>query len=315
MAWAADDGSVDSEGDLGARIPPGQSGYEAPNIALKTVGRETPCQYAMETSMGFLKSERDGNVLILTLNSPETRNALNGEEAADDFVQACSLIESDRSVRAVVLTGSGSAFSSGGNVKAMHRAAVEGQPDPAVIRRSFLDGIQRIPQALYNLEVPVIAAVNGPAMGAGLDLACMCDLRIGSSNSTFAESFIRLGLVAGDGGAWLLPRLIGRSAASRLAFTGETIDAAQALQMGILDSVVEPGDLMPSAMALARKIAANPGAALRLTKRLLRESDHCSFDQVLKSSAALQAIALQGPAHLEALNAMLEKRSPQFEDN
>lgn len=265
--------------------------------------------------MGFLKIERDGKVLILTMNNPETRNALNGEESADDFVQACAFAESDRSVRAVILTASGSAFSSGGNIKAMRRAAVEGQSDPAAVRRSFLDGIQRIPLALYNLEVPVIAAVNGPAMGAGLDLACMCDIRIGSSNATFAESFIRLGLVAGDGGAWLLPRLIGRAAASRLALTGEIIDATQALQLGILDSVVEPEELMPSALALAQKIAANPGTALRLTKRLLRESDNSSLDQVLKSSAALQAIALQSPAHLEALNAMLEKRSPKFEDN
>lgn len=265
--------------------------------------------------MDFLKYEQDERVVVLTMNRPDSRNALSGMEPIEDFVAACARIDSDRSVRAVVLTGAGSAFSAGGDVKSMHRAATEGQPEPARIRRSFLDGIQRIPQALYNLEVPVIAAVNGPAMGAGLDLACMCDHRIGSSHATFAESFIRLGLVAGDGGAWLLPRLIGRSAASRLAFTGETIDAAEALRVGILDSVVEPHALMDSALAMARKIASNPGAALRLTKRLLRESDVASFDQVLKSSAAFQAIAQHSPAHREALSAMMEKRAPKFEDD
>lgn len=262
--------------------------------------------------MTFLNYEQHGNIVTLTMNRPETRNALSGQEPINDFVDACARIGADPGVRVVILTGAGPAFSAGGDVKSMRRANIEGQPDPAVIRRSFIDGIQRIPRALYNLEVPVIAAINGPAIGAGLDLACMCDLRIGSRDATFAESFIRLGLVAGDGGAWLLPRLIGRAAASRLAFTGETIDAAKALELGVLDCVVEPAALLESALTLAGQIAANPGPALRLTKRLLRESDTASFDQVLNSSAALQAIALHEPAHREALEAMLEKRSPNF---
>lgn len=264
--------------------------------------------------MAFLRYEKSGHIVVLTMDRPDARNALGGPEPIEAFESACARITADRGVRAVVLTGSGPAFSAGGDVKSMHRAAVEGQPLPSAIRQFFLDGIQRIPCALYYLEVPVIAAVNGPAIGAGLDLACMCDLRIGSSNASFAESFVRLGLVAGDGGAWLLPRLIGRAPASRLAFTGETIDAERALQWGLLDSVVAPQALMESALALASRIAANPGTALRLTKRLLRESDAAGFDQVLKSSAALQAIALHEPAHREALAALLEKRAPRFED-
>lgn len=264
--------------------------------------------------MAFLSYEKTGHVVVLTMNRPEWRNALSGPEPIEDFVAACARIDADRSVRAVILTGAGTCFSAGGDLKTMHRVAKEGQPSPGLIRSNFMAGIQRIPQALYHLEVPIIAAVNGPAIGAGLDLACMCDLRIGSTQASFANSFVKLGLIPGDGGAWLLPRLIGRAAASRLAFTGETIDATEALRLGVLEQVVEPDVLMASAQELAQKIAANPGSALRLAKRLIRESDNGTLDQVLKSSAALQAIAHHAPAHLEALTAIVEKRSPEFGD-
>ena len=167
---------------------------------------------------------------------------------------------------------------------------------------------------MYYLEVPLIAAVNGPAIGAGLDLACMCDVRIASDTASFAESFVKLGLVAGDGGAWLLPRLIGRSKASELAFTGETVDAAEALRLGIVSRVVGAAELMDAARTLALRIAANPGTAVRLTKRLIRELDGASFRDVLQSSAAMQALALHSAAHAEAVKAFVEKRAPRFED-
>lgn len=264
--------------------------------------------------MSFLLYQQEGPVVTLTMNRPESRNALSGPDPIEEIEDACRRITADPSVRVAILTGSGSAFSAGGDLKAMVDGVENGQKTPAQIRRMFLDGIHRIPLALYYLEVPTIAAVNGPAIGAGMDLACMCDLRIASEGARFAESFVKLGLIPGDGGAWLLSRLVGRAKASELAFTGETIDAAEALRIGLVSKVVPAASLLEQANLLARKVAANPGVALRLTKQLLREADDASFRQVLESSAAKQGMALHSAAHAEAVRAMAGKRAPRFGD-
>jgi enoyl-CoA hydratase/carnithine racemase len=261
--------------------------------------------------MAFLKTARDGAVLTLTMSQPETRNALTGNTAVDEFVQACDEIRRDRSVRVVILTGEGPVFSSGGNVKDMQRFFQQ-QISAEAIREEYRNGIQRLPRALYNLDVPVIAAVNGPAVGAGLDLACMCDIRIASDKATFAESFVRVGIVPGDGGAWLLPRAVGRAKAAEMAFTGEAIDAQEALACGLVSRVVAPEALMGTAMTIARKIAANPGGVLRMTKRLLREGEQASLDSLLEISASYQAIAHMEPDHHEAVRAFVEKRAARF---
>jgi enoyl-CoA hydratase/carnithine racemase len=261
--------------------------------------------------MAFLKTARDGAVLTLTMSQPETRNALTGNTAVDEFVQACEEIRRDRSVRVVILTGEGPVFSSGGNVKDMQRFFQQ-QISAEAIREEYRNGIQRLPRALYNLDVPVIAAVNGPAVGAGLDLACMCDIRIASEKATFAESFVRVGIVPGDGGAWLLPRAVGRAKAAEMAFTGEAIPAQEALDCGLVSRVVAPEALMETAMTIARKIAANPGGVLRMTKRLLREGEHASLDSLLEISASYQAIAHMEPDHHEAVRAFVEKRAARF---
>ena len=185
---------------------------------------------------------------------------------------------------------------------------------PYEVRDSYRDGIQRIPLALYELDVPVIAAVNGAAIGAGLDLACMADIRISSDKALFAESFVKLGIVPGDGGAWLLPRVIGLPKASLMAFTGDTIDAAKALEYGLVAQVVPAADLEREAQALAQRIAANPAHALRLTKRLLREGQHMRLDSLLELSAAYQALAHHTDDHAEAVNAFLEKRPASYTD-
>ena len=180
------------------------------------------------------------------------------------------------------------------------------------IRQEYRTGIQRLPLALFNLEVPVIAAVNGAAVGAGLDLACMCDVRIASDKAKFAESFVKLGIIPGDGGAWLLTRLVGLSRAAEMAFTGDAIDARQAEQWGLVSRVVAPEELMQAAQTLAERIAANPGHAVRLAKRLLRESLHTRLDTLLELAAAYQALSHQTPDHREAVAAFLEKRPPVF---
>lgn len=259
----------------------------------------------------FLKSERDGALLTLTMNQPETRNALTGNSAVEEFVQACARIALDPSIRVVILTAEGPVFSSGGNVKDMQRYEQQNLP-PDVIREEYRNGIQRLPKALYYLDVPVIAAVNGPAVGAGLDLTCMCDIRIASEKATFAESFVKVGIVPGDGGAWLLPRAVGLSKACEMAFTGDPLSAQEALACGLVSRVVPPEALLPEARALAARIAANPGGVLRMTKRLLREGQRSSLETLLELSAGYQAIAHMTADHHEAVRAFVEKRKPKF---
>ena len=262
--------------------------------------------------MAFLTIERDGAVLIATMNQPETRNALTGNTAVDEFVALCDQVRTDTSVKVMILTGAGPIFSSGGNVKDMKRF-FEDSLTPDMIREEYRQGIQRIPNALYPLDVPVICAVNGPAIGAGLDLTCMCDIRIASESATFAESFVRVGIVPGDGGAWLLPRAVGMAKASEMAFTGEAINAQEALAFGLVSRVVAADQLLPEAKKLAAKIAANPGAVMRMTKRLLREGEHASLASLLEMSAGYQAIAHKTADHREAVTAFIEKRQPKFQ--
>ena len=259
----------------------------------------------------FLQSNREGGVLTLTMNQPETRNALTGNTAVQELVDACAEITSNASIRCVILTGAGPVFSSGGNVKDMRRF-FEQDISPELIREEYRNGIQRLPKALYNLDVPVIAAINGPAIGAGLDLTCMCDIRIASDTATFAESFVKVGIVPGDGGAWLLPRVVGMSKASEMAFTGEALNAAEALACGLVSRVVAQEALLPEAQKLAAKIAANPGGVLRMTKRLLREGQRSTLESLLELSAGYQAIAHKTADHQEAVMAFVEKRKPMF---
>lgn len=261
--------------------------------------------------MAFLNIARDGAILTVTMNQPETRNALTGNTAVDEFVQLCDDVRRDASVKVVILTASGPIFSSGGNVKDMQRFFDEALT-PDMIREEYRQGIQRIPKALYQLDVPVICAINGPAIGAGLDLSCMCDIRIAAETATFAESFVRVGIVPGDGGAWLLPRAVGMARAAEMAFTGEAISAAQALDWGLVSRVVAPEQLQAEALALAAKIAANPGVVMRMTKRLLREGEHSSLESLLEMSAGYQALAHKTADHREAVTAFVEKRKPQF---
>jgi enoyl-CoA hydratase/carnithine racemase len=160
--------------------------------------------------------------------------------------------------------------------------------------------------------VPVIAAVNGPAIGAGCDLACMCDIRIASHDARFAESFVKVGLVPGDGGAWLLPRIVGFPKAVEMSLTGCTLDADEALACGLVTRVVPNNALIGEARALADQVAANPAHAVRLTKRLLREGQTSTLSALLELSAAMQALVHATDDHQEAVDAFLERRPPTF---
>jgi enoyl-CoA hydratase/carnithine racemase len=261
----------------------------------------------------LVQVERSGGIATVTLNQPEKRNPISGLEMIDALEGAMRTLDADLAVRVVILTGAGSAFSSGGDLKAM--AAPGGSLRdalPAQTRRNYKSGIQRLPLLFEALEVPVIAAVNGPAIGAGCDLACMCDVRIAAESARFAESFVKLGIVPGDGGAWLLPRVIGFSRASELALTGDMLNAAEALACGLVSRVVPDARLMEEARAVAAKIAANPVHAVRMTKRLLREGYRASLANILEMSAAFQALGHETADHAEAVGAALERRPATF---
>jgi enoyl-CoA hydratase/carnithine racemase len=261
----------------------------------------------------FLSVARQGSIVTLMMNRPEERNAISDVEACRQFVAVCEEVAADLMVSVVILTGADPAFSAGGNLKRMRdRQGFAPKETPIATRNSYRETIQRIPLALYNLDVPTIAAINGPAIGAGLDLACMCDIRIASEKATFAESFVKIGIVPGDGGAWLLPRVVGMSKAAELSFTGDTIGPKEALDMGLISQVVPHKVLMGAAMALAGRIAANPVHALRMTKRLMREGQYMKLDSLLELSAAFQALAHETADHREALDAWIEKRPPVF---
>jgi len=257
--------------------------------------------------------ERSGPVVTLTINRPQSRNPLGEPGDGDLFADACARINGDREVRCAILTGAGKAFSAGGNLKAMRERSGIGPLDtPLATRNNYAAGIQRIPQALWNCELPMIAAINGHAIGAGLDLACMCDIRIAAQGAKLASSFIKMGIVPGDGGAYLLQRATSLSKAAEMMYTGEPIDAADALACGLVSRVVPADALLAEAHALAERIAANPPQTLRLVKRLLRTAQHARLDEVLQLSAAFQALAHETADHREALAAFFDKRTPTF---
>lgn len=254
----------------------------------------------------LVHSSRDEfGVVTLTLNDPASRNAISGLPMIEALLAALAGAETDPTVRAIVLTGAGSVFSSGGNVKAMGEGQGLVDAVPAQTRQNYRGGIQRLPLAFEALELPVVAAVNGPAIGAGCDLALMCDIRIASHSAKFAESFVKLGIVPGDGGAWLLPRVVGFAKASEMALTGDLVNADEALKIGLVSRVEKDEDLLTTATEVARRIAANPPHAVRMTKRLLRQAADHNLTSFLEISAAMQAIAHHTDDYRSALAAML----------
>jgi len=262
--------------------------------------------------MSALLFEKTGHIVTLTINRPESRNPLGEEGDGDLFAEASERINRDRDVRCAILTGAGSAFSAGGNVKAMRERSGAFAGAGVEIRERYRFGIHRLVRALWGVEVPLIAAVNGPAIGLGNDVACLADMRIASDKAVFGATFLKVGLVPGDGGSWILPRTIGHARAAELFFTADTIDAATALSWGLVNRVVPAASLMEEAKALAGKIARQPPDVLRMTKRMMREGQNASFETIMELSASLQSLAHLTEDHQEALAAFFEKRSGEF---
>jgi enoyl-CoA hydratase/carnithine racemase len=262
--------------------------------------------------MSLLTLEKRGHVAILTLNRPDSMNALGAPGDGDQVQAVCEQVNADREIRCVVLTGAGRAFSAGGDVKAMKAREGAFGGSGVTIRDGYRGNIHKVVRSIYGLEVPSIAAVNGAAIGLGCDVACMTDIRIAADTARFGVTFLKLGLIPGDGGAWLLPRTIGMSRACELLFTGDVIDAATALAWGLVSRVTPAADLMTEALALAEKIAAQPPHALRLAKTLLKQGQTTSYDTLMEMSAAAQAISHLTEDHMEGVDSILEKRPANF---
>jgi enoyl-CoA hydratase/carnithine racemase len=259
--------------------------------------------------MSALLFEKAGPVVTLTINRPDARNPLGEVGDGDLFVEAARRINEDREVRCAILTGAGKAFSAGGNLKAMRERSGGFSGGGVHIRERYRNGIHRMVRAVWGIEVPLIAAVNGAAIGLGNDMACLADMRIAAAGAIFGATFLKIGLIPGDGGAWILPRTIGMARAAELFFTGDTIDAATALSWGLVSKVVPDAALMDEARALAARVCRQPPDVLRMTKRLMREGQGTSFDTIMEMSAAMQSLAHLTADHAEAVNAFFEKRA------
>lgn len=248
-----------------------------------------------------IRTKTENGVATLTLADTATRNAITGVDMIEDILDALDAAETDPEVTVAIVDADGPAFSSGGNVKDM--AAREGlfAGAPAVQMESYRDTIQQLTRFLATTDLVTIASVDGPAVGAGFDLVLGCDLRFGSRNARFAHTFIEMGIIPGDGGAWLLPRVVGWQRATELALTARFITAAEAENYGVLLEVVPEGKLDQRVREVATTIASKPRPAVILAKRLLRQARSMDLDGFLEFSAALQAIAHTTPEHETAV--------------
>ncbi len=259
--------------------------------------------------MQFITSELDNHVATITLNRPEVMNALNREMYAE-LEQAFRDAHRDPEVRCVVLTGAGRAFCSGDDVK---QIMLGEQRDETVTRlREARPRPTPAAAAVLECDKPVIAAVNGPAVGWGMDLTLFCDIRIASESAKFGELFIKRGLVADIGGLWRLPRVVGPSKAAELLFTGDVIDAREAERIGLVSRVVPPDELRTAAMEIARKIAANPPIAMRYMKEGLRKSVHASMQEMGEYVGSSLAYLFTTEDHKEGAMSFVERREPVF---
>lgn len=258
-----------------------------------------------------LRYDIEGPLALITLDRPTARNAYS-EAMAQSLVAALDQAEADPEVRCIVLTGAGSAFSAGGDLKRMQERSGMFAGEAAALRSAYVAHIQRIPRRIQLCDKPIVAAVNGPAIGAGLDLACMCDARIAGTSARFGSTFVKLGLVPGDGGAYFLARTIGLPRAMDLMLTGRLMHAEEAERVGLVLRCVPDAELLEAARTYAHLIAAQAPIAVQLTKRAAYRSWDTDMETALELAATFQGIAQRTADHAEAVQAMLQKRTPSF---
>ncbi len=258
--------------------------------------------------------EQDDRIVKITLNRPDTRNALSGD-IIEGLVEYLQKADKDKNVGCVILTGAGKSFSSGGNLQEIKDMTTKDKMTQAQLEDWYRFGIQKIPLTMNSIDVPVVAAVNGHAIGAGNDLCTMCDIRIAGEDAKFSESFLRIGIIPGDGGSWFLPKIIGLARANEMILTCDVLDAYKALDWGLVSKVVPNENLIVEAQQLAKKIATQPPEASRRAKRLLRMSQNVPLQDALEMAASQQSMLQQLDDHREAIDALLEKRKPNYKNS
>ena len=252
---------------------------------------------------------KENRVATIVLNRPDSLNALGGS-MREDIIDAIQDVKGDKNIGALVITGAGRAFCAGGNIKEMEKMSVE---IPLVERRAFVRSVShRIITEIRNLEKPVIASINGHAIGAGCNIALACDMRIASDNAKLGVSFINMGLVSDYGGLYFLPKLVGTAKALELYFTGDVIDAKEAERIGMVNKAVPPEELEKATYDLAGKIAKKAPIALGMIKEILYKGLNMDMASELDLEANAQSICLKTEDHREGVRAFLEKREPLF---
>lgn len=259
-----------------------------------------------------LKVSRADSILWLALDNPEQSNAIS-LEMIESLTSVLRQADTDARIRAVVLHGQGSAFCAGGDVKAMSARSGMFAGESNELRLRYIHGIQRIPRVIEEFSKPLIAMVNGAAIGAGCDLAMMCDIRIGCGVSRFGETFVKLGLVPGDGGAFFLQRIVGYSKAMQMSLTGDLVSGQQAFEWGLLNYFVSEADLVSETQILAHRIAENPPVAVQMTKKAIKLAQRSDLNTILEISAAYQGITQRTEDHFTALQAMVAKTPGVFQ--
>ena len=260
----------------------------------------------MTSSDAHTLYEIEDGIATLTLNRPEARNAWS-QEMIDGTHAALDAAARDPEVRALIVTGAGKAFCAGGDLRAMRDREGMFAGDPVELRGRYANGLQNITRHFERFDKPTIAAINGAAIGAGLDLTLMCDLRVASSRAKFGSTFAAVGLIPGDGGAYLLTRIVGFSRAVELVITARVIGAERAEAIELVHEVVEPEQVLPRAREIAAEIARLPAPAVRMAKVALRKTYNRDMEVALELTAALQGLVQHTEAHEQAVLGMLEK--------
>jgi 2-(1,2-epoxy-1,2-dihydrophenyl)acetyl-CoA isomerase len=249
--------------------------------------------------------------LWITLNNPKNLNAIT-YEMIDSLCTILPAADFDPKIRVVVITGSGKNFCTGGDIKAMENQSGMFAGNSDELRRRYMHGIQKIPKAMEDLSTPVIAMVNGAAIGAGLDLSMMCDLRIGSNSTRMGETFTKMGLVPGDGGTFFLTRVLGFSKAMQMFLTAEIFEGEKAYLFGLLNLFTSDDQLEIKTVELANKICELSPIAQSMTKKAMKQSYLSDLHSALDMLASFQGIAQRTNDHKEAIAAFNEKRAAKF---
>jgi enoyl-CoA hydratase/carnithine racemase len=257
--------------------------------------------------MSDLEVIREGGVTTVLLNRPERKNAFT-LDMIDQWAETLDDAQKDANTRVVVLRGAGDAFCSGVDLDRMDDTGIA----PLERKTMLHERVQNVPRAVARLEKPLLASVSGPAVGAGMDMALMCDIRLASRSARFCESYIRIGLVPGAGGLYFLPRIVGPSKALELFLTGEFVDAEEAHRIGIVNRLYDDDKLLDATYELARKLAAGPPISTRVIKRALLQSVNIDLQTSLDLASSHMAVVQSTEDSREAMSAFRERRTPEF---